>query len=221
MPAAHYVDAVRGHWRIVTVVAVLGAAIFGTLARTQEPVHRAEMRLLVTFGTAVPAPDAPSSADAAARLGVDRRLVEARVRTYVQLANDASVTGPVVADLRLPYSPVELSGRIRASSPLDSVVIDIVVRDADPARAVAICDAVAAELVEIARGEDQSAGILAAPDIRAAGAAIVARESDRIWWGWHVVGGMIGGFAIGVGLAMLSGAFRRTETVDQQIDRGE
>ena len=208
MPVAvYYLKAIGGHWRLVVIVMVASAALFGTLAWAQRPMHQAEMRLVVGFGGLVPAP--ASSAETAGRLGIEQALVESRVRTYTQVTSTTRVTGPVVANLRLPYSPDDLATRVRAWSPLHSTVIDVVVVDADPERAIAICDAIAATLQEMARREDQSASIAAAPDILVVVRATVARESGRRWWGLHLVGGLVGGFAIGVGLASLLVEFRR------------
>jgi capsular polysaccharide biosynthesis protein len=218
MPVAQLVNAVRGHWRLVVVMAVAGAAIFGSLALVQRPEYRAEMRILVAFGSIVPA--GTSSVDVAARLGVDRRLVESRVRTYAQQLSSPIVTDPIVTNLQLPYSPDELGGQIRALSPLNSTFIDVVVVDRDPVRVLAICDAIAAVLADIARREDRSASIVAAPDILVVDRATVARETNRIWWGLHLVGGMVGGFAIGVGLASLL-AERRREISRRENNRRE
>jgi capsular polysaccharide biosynthesis protein len=205
--AAQYLNAVRGRWRLVAVVTVAGAALFGTLGWAQRPMYQAEMRLLVAFGDLVPAPT--SSAQTAAQLGIEQALVESRVRTYAQVTSTTRVTGPVVAKLRLPYSAEDLASRVRASSPLHTTVIEVVVLDADPVQAMSICDAIAAAMLEMARQEDRSASIAAAPDILVVDRATVASESGRRWWGLHFVGGMVGGFAIGVGLASLLVEFRR------------
>jgi capsular polysaccharide biosynthesis protein len=228
MPAAHHVDAVRRYWYVVAAFVVLGAALGGTLARIEQPTYRAEMRLLVAFRTGAPAGSASgapltvtsSSVEAAALIGVDRRLIESRVRAIARSASGARVTDSVVADLRLPYLAQELGGRIRASSPLDTTLIDIDVLDTQQQRAISICEAIAEALDEVVRAEDRSAGIGAASDILVLDRAKVATEFDGVRWEWRLVGGVVGGLAIGVGLALLL-KVRRTGSVLQRIDSGE
>lgn len=65
------------------------------------------------------------------------------MQSYAAIVTTRQVTRPVVKELRLRTTPEELASRITAVAPLNTVLIDITVRDTEPKRAARIANAVA------------------------------------------------------------------------------
>ncbi len=65
------------------------------------------------------------------------------MQSYAAIVTTRQVTRPVVKELRLRTTPEELASRITAVAPLNTVLIDITVRDTEPRRAARIANAVA------------------------------------------------------------------------------
>lgn len=195
-----YLHALRRHWFIVTALTVLGAAGgYGFDARFPPPAYEARIRLIAAFGAKpMLLPTAPQVAEL---LRVSPRLIESRVHTYAQLTGQAAVTDAVGA--RLGLSRSALARKIRAGSPLDSTYIDLVVIDTDPGRAAAIADAVAVQLDAIAAHEVHTAN--AASMIRLyVNVPIAVRNRPMLPTRVRrTASGLVGGLAVGLGLAVL------------------
>ncbi|GAA0731771.1 hypothetical protein Drose_00580 [Dactylosporangium roseum] len=219
------------HWRSVTVLFVLGASLIGLAAAQREPEFRSHVQLMARFtkvarvsiarispatppqSPANPTPtlDLTSAVSVAKLLGVDERLIESRVRTYAQKTTGVGIPAAVRNSLRLPYSADEVRSRIAASSPLNTTLIDIVVRDTDRTRAVAVSAAVAAELIKLADeeklpdGEEESLKLrLTVSEAPYEPASSVAVPGLRL-----LISGSLGGLAFSVGLATLRVLLRR------------
>jgi capsular polysaccharide biosynthesis protein len=206
MSAALYLRAVRRHWLIVavfTLVGGLGLALAGMWL--EPPAHTAHVRLIAAFG---PSPSNIPGADAAAdALNVDPRLIELRVRSYVQMATTSVVTGPVIETLHLPYTTGELNARITATAPLNSTFIDVDVTDRSAARATAIAQALADQLADLAVHErhttvDQGKPI-AMLRLSTVGLITVRTRPQTLFWRLRILAGAAGGFILGLGLATL------------------
>ncbi|MDH2387745.1 polysaccharide biosynthesis tyrosine autokinase [Streptomyces sp. HNM0663] len=129
-----FLKALARRW--VTVAVCLVLAVGAALAVTQlsTPVYAAGTQLFV----------ATRSSEDTTQLSQGQSFSQARVQSYAAIVPTRQVTGPVVRDLKLSTTPEELASRITADAPLDTVLINITVRDADPKRAAEIANAVAA-----------------------------------------------------------------------------
>ncbi|MGW1159236.1 polysaccharide biosynthesis tyrosine autokinase [Streptomyces sp. NPDC002513] len=128
-----FLKALARRW--LTVVVCLVAAIGAALAATalSAPVYEARTQLFVATRTG----------DDTAQLNQGQSFSQARVQSYAAIVTTRQVTGPVVKELHLRTTPEELASRITASAPLNTVLIDITVRDTEPRRAARIANAVA------------------------------------------------------------------------------
>ncbi|MGW0827671.1 polysaccharide biosynthesis tyrosine autokinase [Streptomyces sp. NPDC002845] len=133
MDLRRFLEAVARRWPIVVVCLALafGAAIAATSLST--PVYEARTQLFVATR---------GSADTA-QLSQGQTFSQARVQSYAAVVPTRHVTGPVVRELRLRTTPEELASRITAEAPLNTVLINITVRDTDPKLAARISNAVA------------------------------------------------------------------------------
>ncbi|CAL9677871.1 hypothetical protein SUDANB105_08182 (plasmid) [Streptomyces sp. enrichment culture] len=118
-----------------TVVACLALAIGAALASTllSTPVYEARTQLFVATRTS----------EDTTQLNQGQSFSQARVQSYASIVNTRQVTEQVVRALQLQTTPEELASRITARAPLNTVLIDIFVRDTEPERAARIANAVA------------------------------------------------------------------------------
>ncbi|MGW3498008.1 polysaccharide biosynthesis tyrosine autokinase [Streptomyces sp. NPDC001020] len=116
---------------VVCLVLAIGAALAVTGLST--PVYEARTQLFVATRTG----------EDTAQLNQGQSFSQARVQSYAEIVTSRQVTGPVVKELRLRTTPEELASRITAQAPLNTVLIDITVKDTVPRRAARIANAVA------------------------------------------------------------------------------
>ena len=128
-----FLKALARRWPTVVVCVVLatGAALAATIL--SAPVYEARTQLFVATRTG----------DDTAEMNQGQSFSQARVQSYAAIVTTRQVTGPVVKELRLRTTPEELASRITATAPLNTVLIDITVRDTKPQRAARIANAVA------------------------------------------------------------------------------
>lgn len=84
--------------------------------------------------------------DTASELVQGSTYTQNQVTSFARLATTPVVLLPVINDLDLDMRPEELAGRIEASAPLDTVIIEIAVTDTSAARSAGLADAVAEQL---------------------------------------------------------------------------
>lgn len=116
---------------VVSLVLATGAGLAATSLST--PVYEARTQLFVATRTG----------DDTAQMNEGQSFSQARVQSYAAIVTTRQVTRPVVKELRLRTTPEELASRITAVAPLNTVLIDITVRDTRPKRAARIANAVA------------------------------------------------------------------------------
>ncbi|WP_308295394.1 polysaccharide biosynthesis tyrosine autokinase [Streptomyces sp. MUM 178J] len=129
-----FLKALARRWVTVAVCLVLTVGAALAVTQLSTPVYAAGTQLFV----------ATRSSEDTTQLSQGQSFSQARVQSYAAIVSTRQVTGPVVRDLKLSTTPEELASRITADAPLNTVLINITVRDADPKRAAEIANAVAA-----------------------------------------------------------------------------
>ncbi|MFF4208645.1 polysaccharide biosynthesis tyrosine autokinase [Streptomyces sp. NPDC001796] len=134
-----FLKALARRWPTVVLCLVLGvgAALGATILST--PVYEARTQLFVATRTG----------DDSTQLNQGQSFSQARVQSYAEIVTTRQVTGPVVKQLGLRSTPEELASRITAVAPLNTVLIDITVRDTAPQRAARIANAVAERFISV------------------------------------------------------------------------
>src|SRR5580698_5016117 len=144
MTAADVVRAIRARWLLFTVCCIvpIAAAAFAA-ARAPAPVYSATAELIVEPTTAVNGyPDAYSAA----------QLAQLQTPSYASLVDSPAVLRGVIADLHLATTPSQLSRQVSATSPLNSVVIDITASGDSAAAAQDIANDTAQRFIGLADG---------------------------------------------------------------------
>src|SRR5664279_323998 len=131
-----YVRALRKHWRLVTACTL--ACVLAALAATllQSPVYAARARLFVSVETGT------SDTQGLAQGGL---FTQQRVKSYADIVNSPQVAAAVIDQLKLKMTPAQLETSISASAPLDTVLIDVTVRNGSPVAARDIANTVATQ----------------------------------------------------------------------------
>ncbi len=155
-----FLKALARRWLTVAVCLALaiGAAVVVTACSTA--VYEARTQLFIATHTG----------EDTTQLSQGQTFSQARVQSYAAIVPTRQVAGPVVRELKLRTTPEELTSRITAEAPLNTVLINITVRDTDPERAANVANAVAAsfsavvERLETPRQDQAAAREQDAPD---------------------------------------------------------
>jgi capsular exopolysaccharide synthesis family protein len=129
--------------------------------------------------------------------------------------NSPPVTSAVISRLALPLTPQQLAAKISATAPLDTVLINVTVKDGTPERAQAMANATAAQFTQFVSSLEQT-DPTAAPPVKVSvvkpAELPVGPVSPRV--PLNLALGLLFGLAVGVGAAVLR------ETLDTSIKSG-
>ena len=133
MELRQYLRVLRAHWLFVVgsiVVCTLAAAV---LALVKTPTYTATTQLFVAANGTVADP------------GVTYQgalFSEQRMLSYVQMVSSPAVLAPVIKELNLSESVKDLQGKVTASVPTGTVLLNVSVNDSSAARSAQIASAV-------------------------------------------------------------------------------
>lgn len=142
------------HLGTVVTCTVLGLG--GGFAATSltTPIYQAQVQLFVST---------PSSSLDLSSLIQGSSFSQQRVKSYAQIINGPSTLVPVINQLKLDVSFATLAKRVKASAPLDTVLINVTVSDESPILASRIANAIGIEFsktvnrLELAQNTEGSA----------------------------------------------------------------
>lgn len=135
MELRDYVRVLHRNWILIVVLLILGLAGGAGSAALQQPKYVASTQLYVSVRT-----EGAATGDLVQGTTFARQMVT----SYVDVVGTALVLEPVIDELDLADTVSGLSGRITATTPLNTVLINISVTDGDPEQAAEIANAVAA-----------------------------------------------------------------------------
>ena len=150
MELQDYLKVVRKRWRVIVAVVLVfvGLAAAGSLA--SEKVYESRTQFFVST----------TGAGDSGALVQGSTFTQQRVKSYAQLLTTPRVLGPVAASVGVTG---DVAGQVRATTPPDTVLIDVAVRDTDPARAQAMGEAIATEFPAAVTELESPAGAEASP----------------------------------------------------------
>lgn len=195
MELRDHLQALRKHWKVVvacTLCSVL-AALGITLA--QAKVFEAKARLFVSVQV---------TGQDTSGLAQGGQFTQQRVKSYADIVDSPQVAAAVISQLKLSETPEELSKKVTASAPLDTVLIDVSVRDTSAARARDIANATAAQLGLLVNALEKPPGAAISPVkvsvVREASLPIAPAAPNS---SLNVALGLLIGLALGAGGALL------------------
>lgn len=195
---ADYLRILRRNWLLITIATVLGTVGAGVFSVLSTPQYQASTQLYVSV---------QASGDDASISNLTQGGTYARqaVLSYVDVIESASVLDEVIEDLDLGMTTNELRGMVSASSPTNSVLIDVDVTGPDPEQAAAIANAVGAsfsdlvtDVLEKPRGGGLSPVQISTTEEAAVPEVPVSPNTTR-----NLALGLALGLMTGVGLAVL------------------
>lgn len=200
-----YLRLLRRHWVTITASTLAGLLLSGGASVLAAPVYTAETQLFVAI----------QSSGSVLELQQGNTFSQARVQSYVKTVGSPLVLQPAIDALGLSVTPEQLAPRVRASTEVNTVLINISVSDASAVQAAAIAQAVSNSLISsidsLERPKNGGSSPVGLSIIKPATApAVPSAPNTRI----NLLIGLVVGLAIGVAVTVL-----RT-TLDNRI-RGE
>lgn len=139
MELRDYVRILHKNWALILASVILGLAIGGAITFLTKPTYKSTTQLYVSVQT---------EGAATGELVQGTTFARQAVASYVDVVNTALVLDPVIEDLGLDLTPAELASKVSASTPLNTVLIDITATDTDPDRAARIANATGTSLAD-------------------------------------------------------------------------
>lgn len=202
-----YLGVLRRNWLLILFWVVASGVAFGFLAESQQPIYAARAQLFVATSVV------PGDLSQTYQGGL---FSQQRVLSYAKIVDSPAVVQPVIEELGLRESIEEVQAKIRASVPIDTVLINVTVEDPSPERAKAIADAVVRQFPSFVETlERPSNGGTAPVKLSATSQAQLPTEPVSPRKPVYIALGIVLGFALGVVLAILREALRRRQTRDE------
>ena len=133
-----YWHILRRHWILISAAALAGILVGGAASILIRPTYTAETQLFVAI----------QNSGSAQELQQGNTFSQARVQSYVKTVETPIVLQPVIDTLGLETTVDELAKRVKATSDLNTVLINISVEDTSPVQSSAVAQAVANSLVK-------------------------------------------------------------------------
>ena len=149
MTLQDYWDILRRSWLLILGTTVAGAAAALGLSLLQTPIYQAQSQLFVSV----------QSSDDVSGAYTGGLYVQQRIKSYVTVVDSPAVLEPVIDELDLDTAYSPLTSQVSAVNPTNTVLLNVLATDTDPAQAAAIADATAKSLAaEIVRLETTDSG---------------------------------------------------------------
>jgi capsular exopolysaccharide synthesis family protein len=210
MDLKDYVRVIRQRWLALVAGALIGLALAAGYMFLQTPQYQAKSQLFVSVKAGASALDVSQG----------NAFAEKRVISYVSLATSPRVLQAVAQELGLSGGSQALTGRVVATTPTQTVLINITATDPDPQQAAKIANSSATQLIKaVNEVEDVSVVHLSVFEEAAAPSAPSTPRMPL-----DLVLGMLFGLVCGGGYAILREIFdtriRNQSDVEQTVDAG-
>lgn len=132
MELQDYLMVVRKRWRVILLVVLLCVGLAAAVTLAQTKVYQSRIQFFVTT---------TGSEDSGALLQ-GSTFTQQRVKSYAQLLTTPRILTPVAEAVGVTG---DISGKVTATTPPDTVLIEVAVTDPSPVKATAIATAIAQE----------------------------------------------------------------------------
>jgi polysaccharide biosynthesis transport protein len=189
---------VRRGWILLVAGTMLGAGagVMMTIATTPEYEASTEVYVSVTGATN------------SSELAQGATAAEQKVQSFANVARSQRVLAPVIAELGLDETPIELAKHVNAQTPIDSVIVTISVTDTSAERSARIANAIGTSLSKVITDELEQPSPDGTSPFRIEtiqpAATPTSPASPRL--SVNVLGGVVVGLMLGLALAALRAA---------------
>ena len=189
-----YLSALRKRWLVITLLAVLGAGAGFGLAKTTVPTYRASTTTFVSL----------ARGETVNELVQGTMYTQNLVESFARLATMPTVLDPVIEELDLNMSARSLARTITATTPLDTMFVEISATSRDPELAANVADAVTTSLASTVEtiapsGAEDTPSVTMTVVADAVVPTVPFTPNTKM----NVALGGAGGLAVGVALALL------------------
>jgi capsular exopolysaccharide synthesis family protein len=192
---------------VLSSVAVLCSAT-AVVTILQTPQYESKIQLFVST---------PASALDITSLVQGSSFTQQRVISYAQIIDGEATLLPVIEALDLAYSPQELAKKIKASAPLQTVLINVAVEDSNPYRASEIANALGKQFaITVQQLEAQINASTIAVSVVKPAVPILSPVSPKKTLNFLFA--IVAGFGIGVLLSIVRAFFDSTVKNEEQLD---
>jgi succinoglycan biosynthesis transport protein ExoP len=194
MELRQYLRILRKRWLLVLSIVVLCTLAAGLLAWSRTPIYEAHTQLFVATG------------DVAGGLGETYQgglFAQQRVRSYAQIVDSPDVARPVIRELGLETTPEELGRKISAEAPIDTVLINVTVKDESPEGARAIANAVAMAFRNFVNTLESRAGRDSPVGVTVTRPAQLPESPSSPQYPVYLAFGLLFGLVVGTGVPVL------------------
>jgi succinoglycan biosynthesis transport protein ExoP len=154
MDLRDYARVLRKRWLSILVITVLGVGVAGLVTYFSPKQYTAETQSFVAIS---------NSGQSSADILSGATFAQQRVKSYTQIVDSPEVLQPVITQLNLNTTPQALAKNVTASSPLDTVLINVDVKDGNAQQAADIANAVAKQLGTAVEDLETPDGAAASP----------------------------------------------------------
>jgi capsular exopolysaccharide synthesis family protein len=191
---SRYVASVVGKWRQVVAATLLGGALAFAWTQVETPRYTVDTQLFVS---AVGASD-PSTAAQGGQFSQDRTA------SYAQLVVGRQLATEVIEALGLDMRPTQLMSLISVQVLPETVILEVVVTDTDPARAQAIAESIGSEFADLVERVETPQGSAAPPvQVSVVAAPELPTEPSSPKVPLAVAAGLAVGLLLGAGIAVV------------------
>ncbi|WP_433172111.1 polysaccharide biosynthesis tyrosine autokinase [Actinoallomurus sp. CA-150999] len=138
MSVRELITAIRRHLALLVSVVLLGIGVAQLITMLQPTMYESKASVFVSVS---------QQAQKLDQAYQGTLFSQQQVRSYAGLVTTPKVTVPVIRELRLRMRPDKLAKRLRVDVPIDTVLMNITVRDSDPAMAARIVNSVTRHLI--------------------------------------------------------------------------
>ncbi|WP_291038605.1 polysaccharide biosynthesis tyrosine autokinase [Herbiconiux sp.] len=194
MELRDYLRVLRKGWIFIVVLTLVGVAAAAAYSIVKTPEYQATSKVFVSI----------QSSGSISDLTQGGSFLQNQVKSYADVVNTPVVLQPVIAALELPINVDQLAAQVSASSPLDTVIVEITVADTDPRQAAEIANAVASSFENVVTGlvAENAEGITPVK-ITLLQQALIPFSPSSPNVPLNIALGALVGLALGVGIAIL------------------
>lgn len=216
MELRDYIRIALRHWSLILTMMIIGLGVGAAASLLMTPRYQSQTQLYVSVGSGT-----GDTGDLV--LGAD--FAQQIVTSYVDVIETGGVLDPVAEQLQLNMTGNNLARYVEATSPLDSVLINITATSPAPEQAAQIANAVGESFKEFVRTQlefrEGSGADLVNLTTTQTAFVPAAPESPRLIS--NLALGLFGGLVVGYGIAMLRAVLdnriRTTRDVQEVIDK--
>ena len=150
MELREYLRVLRRQWILIALIALLGLGAAVLVTALTPKSYTAQAKAFVSVPVNAPNENGTSAlAEASA-------FAQARVKSYVGLSDSELVLQPVITQLRLNTTVSKLAGKVVATNPVATVLLDISATDKNRVKAAQIANAVASKMATVIEGLEKT-----------------------------------------------------------------